>query len=989
MSVAGSIASKRRLTKIDIDDKEKELEKIFEDFKIAAQFNEETTLDSPDSVAKIGNTYLESVPKLLQTIWGLIRTNFAKNDNEKVKEYETTLIDFLDNFGEKIRKSRIIAAQFLQSAYLTEKSNPEPLVQGTLWVLLNIANEQKIEFFQIFKNYFSLANQIKLFQFRDKLEDSITNFIIKTNHVEIKFVNTYFEAVSTYLSKLDQQIEPSKKAKRIEKDRYEMIEILSDYFFAPETNCFFTLLAKFLENYPLKYPCKQQLEDISAETIEDEEERKKKKEHLSKKIEQYSNVREEIFQQSYQMIQKQYDTLNIWFNKCFPGEEEEHNENNQEEEDYDEGDNDSLKEKNDSLKEKKRKEIINQENEAVHQFQEDKIRLFFDAILSELNYLIELSSQAQEDDHVTQCCNLCLDLFESLSNDDFNLPYSTFADFYNLAVENGQEETALYVQGRMIDTIDEDIDQLKNSIEEEKRLLSNEEKWDDSDDFKQQVSENRRGIDNKSQDLIPALIKASSTYFEAHPMSSNDENKQINDFNEEETQSESEEDIDEQPEEEDEGQNNPFSDLLDTYIDYSRDHITYLNTLLKPISSLRSNAGSVTSPKSKAGSPSKASISMYAPSQKNDALSKSSKKTLNDSKSLTMTQRFQLEKEQQEFMKLRDSLIQEAIAQTSYSLINILRAKMAESVRSDNIKETKSLSKEITKLQTNYGKMLQEIRKTAAVNLDVQKVKEIDTLIEQQSQGDNRNELLSSFEEALRHSIKQSIDKYHEKYEKYEEEQEREISEQYDFLEEQFQIMKDQVHVKEMTLLEKKLFIEKQKEEIRKFPEVEEMKVECTNLAQQRNFKAAEIKKKQLEQLQIKLNQEREKSILKEQNKKRNELLSKQEESLKHLEKETDKRIEKIKQEKTEEFESLKRNLSATIRRTLTKYANNASSLLWANPKETDNDVMGTSPREDGRKQDIQKKDEFSRKEIVKKFEKISYDELSEHGLDFVLLSQK
>ena len=615
MSVAGSIASKRRSSKIDIDSQREELENLFHDFAEFSKFDENSPPDAPDNVSMLGNTYKESVTKLLQTVWGLIRTSFAKRDQDNLALYQQKFIEILDDFGKKIRKTRLIAAEYLQSAFLT--INSTPLAQGTLYVLINLANVQLIDFIDIFNSYYSPAVAMKLQDFRIQLEDSLNNFIIKMNHVEVNFVNTYFEAVSNYLSTKDEQFDSSKKSKRIQNDRNDIIEILNNYFFAPGSNCFVTLLQKFLVGYPLKHPCKEQLEDVSAETIENDKEREKKRESIKERIQKYSQVRGEVFDSSIQMIQKQYESVIIWFNKCFGGEEEELDENNKqqkrhakiqvnEEEGDDEEDTNIVNEEEDE----ERQEII--QNEALLQFQEDKIRLFNDVIMEEIKQLMELAYQAQEDEQVNKCSQFFIDIFESLSYDNFKLPYITYADFYQLAVEKGQSEAAEYVQSKMIDTIDDDIDQLKDSIEEEKRYLSDDKRWYSSEDLKQQVNATRNEIETKSQELLPALIKASRTYFIAHPILSEEEKKEMK--QRARTENEEEEGFEEEEEEsifeseEDEEYINPFSDILDMFIDYSRDYVNYLNKLLKPISALRSTAGSA-SPKRNA-SPSTASPSI-------------------------------------------------------------------------------------------------------------------------------------------------------------------------------------------------------------------------------------------------------------------------------------------------------------------------------------------------------------------------------------------
>lgn len=568
----------------------------------------------------------------------------------------------------------------------------------------------------------------------------------------------------------------------------------------------------------------------------------------------------------------------------------------------------------------------------IFEYQIKTIDSFFNIIYEELIQLMKLTFRAAETEHISNASQNLLDLFANLRGMNISeIPsYQQYVNFYTTALKINDQETAIQLQQDLLESLDATFEDLVNKLQQERsiRPLISE---DDIEPISADAAELRKFISDKIRELLPVLSTASKDFFtQYHPNASNEE--------EEEEEEKFAEEEDDHP--------NHFSDFID-----------YLNELLhkhlKELKLAKCNNDEERESVRKSPKSSRSEID----GKTDEGLSRRSR----------LTQR-QAEQGRKSLEDCYKNILDEAIVGTTADLIEILRIKIIETVRVD-LKEAIEISKELPSLVAQNGKILSEMRKKAALEVNIERVKEIDQMIVQ-NDVDQRAEILKCFDQAFRDVIENILTNFMHKHCEFVDEHNRENIAQENAIEEKFQLKEKNLHIPEMTNLYKKYYIEKEMVKRKQFPEVEHIRQQAARLTQQKDYDQAQIKVNEMEKLRQKLMNEALFEIDRKHKERLQKLEEKQQKELKQLENEGNREKAWLDNQFEENIRRLKLTFKSSINFSVSEYASAALKLMATN--NTKDVQPGKGPTKDGQ----------SRKQMTKRLEAIAREVIKEQQQD-------
>lgn len=914
--MSSSTSSKRRSIqefqpKVSIDDQIAAIDDLTGKLKESVKNNYDS--DNTASIVKLSNDIKMATIGLLQTNWNYLRSAARQNDTDEIESCQSLFEGRMDSFQLTATNIQNRAFNYLKKACKSFAFQQED--SGSIEILLNTCQDLIYSYLDLADKYINSAEKIRQKSLVRKLKEAKYNFAEKMNKSAIKSLISVFNfCTETYSQPMEEE-----QSKILD----EIVSKFTVYFF--DQSC---QLRKSYDLLSAYYP----LQHVYTGNATDNEEM----------IEKYHGKREDMFNQLLELIKVQIESFDNFIGQIQPTE-------NVEEDEEDEEDSEEKKEAN--------------AKRLVFEFQTNTINSFFMVIYTELKDLMLLTSQASENEQVYQASENLMKLFRDIQQTKADFPtYEQYIDFYTTSIKANDTATATDLEQDLLDTLDMKFDDLVSCLDNEKNLpdvirekVAQESGDQEIDNQKvaAEISENspklRQAISYTTRELINTLSAASKVFFTKYQPQGNEEEE--ND----------EEKSDNQEEEEQEEQINHFSDFLDYLNELMHNHLKDMRLLE---TELEDDSKKLTGKTNRRTDDSRSSFSRATATEEGRSVARSSKSKIS--------------KSDESNPAVKDAIrrhVEESVVGTTSDLIEILRIKVIESVRVYDFKKALEYSQELPSLVAQNGKILSEMRRKAALEVNIQRVKEIDQMI-QGNDIDQRAEIVTCIDQAFQDVIDQVLTNYESKKHEFIDKKDQSLVEHYKSVEMSFNTKMNTVHIKELTNLEKKYIIEKEQLKNKVFPEVESLKQMAAKLTQQGEYDQAQIKVNEMMKMKKKLLKQNEYEIDRKHNQRVKKLEEKQCQELKVLEEESERELERINNEFEENIRVLKLTLKSTIKASVSDYALTALKLMATNntTKESPSKISAKSLSDKSPTKDSQ-----SRKQMIMRLENIAKDVIKQY----------
>lgn len=529
------------------------------------------------------------------------------------------------------------------------------------------------------------------------------------------------------------------------------------------------------------------------------------------------------------------------------------------------------------------------------EFLQNEIAVTVESLTSELYQLWDVSHKLRVDPSEDPIGLLIYQLVEDrVSAIDPSLMITDISTPYNIAVKENNDFTADSFKNLLLNQIEQEINDLENMRRQQLKLLSQTPSPEKVKEFCDSTKKLTEDVENKAISLNMALRHGREADFiiSRRPKSSPLDAENENEYDDDESPKKKgnapkEEEIIEQ-------------DEFQAYDKEESDNIhTHLSELQKLIDKVYQSIDNDRKTNIRRPVSDTASVSSSASKKSTKRISKAEMSRLNPE--ATPEQSKQI------------LCIETAISSIYIQLFASIKGMMTSTIRIGEYRIAEQMNEKLHSNVQDYLNHLQDLKKRALADLDLQTAQETETQIAQ-IQINNNDDLLKCITESLKDIVEMCISNYERNVDdiddKYQEEEEKERKN----LDKRFGDIEMKVHIPALVLLEKQLKVAIVREQMRTSTQITEKETEIRTLAQSGNYKEAEKEKQKLELAREKDIQERVKAVEEKYGKQRTTLLQQQQRDLMLFEDSFNTKMEQLHQKQQAEKDDQLNTLSSSIR---------------------------------------------------------------------------
>jgi len=282
---------------------------------------------------------------------------------------------------------------------------------------------------------------------------------------------------------------------------------------------------------------------------------------------------------------------------------------------------------------------------------------------------------------------------------------------------------------------------------------------------------------------------------------------------------------------------------------------------------------------------------------------------------------------------------------------------------------------ELQKFSVDFMSLLNEAKIDASERANIKEMQKIDDIISRIQ--NDKIDIVSAVESGFVELIEMEMIYYKQSLEEVTQQHQEILMEIQTQLDEKFQQKEQQVHIPQLVLLEKQIFIGKNREELRPVIEAERKEKEATKLASMGQYEKAHALMKETEIIREKEIDKRLKALEVKFDKLKHDLLGKQMDELSRLEALYQKRIDNSNVQLQKEISKIETALITRIEIHKKQIIAHATKCMAStNVKETKTSIRDSSPR---------KKESNTKSEIIKRLDSITFSTLMQYKLQHLI----
>ncbi|OHT02799.1 hypothetical protein TRFO_29923 [Tritrichomonas foetus] len=280
-----------------------------------------------------------------------------------------------------------------------------------------------------------------------------------------------------------------------------------------------------------------------------------------------------------------------------------------------------------------------------------------------------------------------------------------------------------------------------------------------------------------------------------------------------------------------------------------------------------------------------------------------------------------------QFTRTQVNAIEDAMASTYLQLFASIKGTLIAAIRLSEYQDAAEINMRMHQQCLEYLNHLNETKKRANRDLDVDMLKATDDRIKEM-QAQSTNDLERCINESLRNLIDMTITNYERNLEDITDKYNILIDNEKKALQSTASKMMTDTHIPQLVLIEKQRLIAKEKEKMRKQTQFQHIEDSIREFASKGDYNRAKMEK---EKLEIAKEEDLRKRIIdmdKSFDTKKNNIIQEQSKDLQLLEERYNLKLERIKADKSQEFTEQLNTLASSIRSSLQRHAQFALKIL-------------------------------------------------------------